>query len=259
MAELGPLIISPDPKAFRGTSLDELLYSGAVKPLPVFGYMDTSLSVVIRFSEVITTINDLNNGDPLNPESYWIQGARILTVLQFDTKSVRLILNKAPVYSPETFAVMVMAQGIHESVTILSIDERPVEQPTIATDMTDIMVHRVGQFAGGANLTAGDYELSGTIETIKKLVYEVMLVQRGEMLHDPEFGNVIRLKQPQNTALLIEQGRDLRSRIMRLPMIDSCVVSSRFGDAPGSEQVIFTAKVKTKSGTEVSVNSSEFV
>lgn len=259
MAELGPLSIAPDASKFHGTVLNELLYSGEVKPLPIWAYMDTTLSVVIRFSEAITTVNDLADLDPLNVTSYEIAGVRVLQVLQVSSTSVRLILNKAPVYAPGTFAVRVLSEGIDEVVTVLSIDERPVEQPTIATDMTDIMVHRVGQFAGGANLTAGDYELSGTIETIKKLVYEVMLVQRGEMLHDPEFGNVIRLKQPQNTALLIEQGRDLRSRIMRLPMIDSCVVSSRFGDAPGSEQVIFTAKVKTKSGTEVSVNSSEFV
>lgn len=111
--------------------------------------------------------------------------------------------------------------------------------------------------AGAAKCASGDYELSGTIETIKKLVYEIMLVKRGEMLHDAEFGNRVRLKELQNTADLIEQGRDIQSRIMALPMVEACSVSARYGDTAGSEMVIFTAKVKTKSGTEISVSSTE--
>lgn len=257
MAELGSLIISPLPDAYRGTILEELLYSGEVKPLPVWAYMDTTLSVVIRFSEAITTVNDLADLDPLNVTSYEIANVRILQVLQVSSTSVRLILNKAPVYAPNTFAVRVLSEGIDEVVLVLSIEARPAEESTIATDMTDIHVNRVGTSAGACTMIAGDFALSGTLETIKKLVYEVMLVQRGEMLHDSEFGNRIRLKELQNSNTLIEQGRDLRARIMRLPMIEACTVGAKYGDGVGSEIVIFTAKVKTKSGTEVTVSSSK--
>lgn len=256
MAELGALVISPLPKTHHGTILEEMLYSGEVQPIPVFAYMDTSLSVVIRFSEAYTSVNDVIPGDILNVESYSITGVRILVVQAVSAKEVRLVLNKAPVYSPNVFTVLVTANGIDESVSVMSIDPKPVEASTIPMNMTDIMVNRVGAYAGGAKIQSGDYALSDTAETVKKLVYEVMLVQRGEMLHDVEFGNKIRLKTLQNSADLVEQGRDLRSRIMLLPMIDSCTVGARYGEGTGSEVIIFTAKVKTKSGIDVTVSSA---
>lgn len=257
MAELGTLHISPDPESLGSTVLNEIIFRKEAVPFPKFGYMDSTLSVVIRFNEPITSVDDLLDGDPLNVTSYEIAGVRVLTVLLFSTTEVRLILNQAPVYAPNTFVIRVTANGIEDFLTVLSIEARPEEVSTIATDTTDIRVNLTGSRAGSAECVGGDYALSGTLETIKKLVYEIMLVQLGEMLHDPTFGNRVRLKGLQNTADLIEQGRDLRSRIMLIPQVDSCVISTKYGDGTGSETVIFTAKVKTKSGTELTVNSVE--
>lgn len=259
MAELGPLYISPVGEGIGHSKFNELLYSGEPKAFPIFGYMDSSLSVIVRFNQAVVSIDDTLPLDVLNPDSYEITGVRVLTVVQVTTHDFRLMLNKWPCYASNLFGVRVTVEGIDETINVMSIVPRPVTVPTIQTDYTDIRANMTGNKAGSLDIQAGDYALAGTIETIRKLVLEIMLVRRGEMLHDVEFGNLVRVKNLQNAADLIEQGKDIRERILALPGVSECSVSAKFSTNESDGIVIFTAKVKTKAGTEFTVNSQEVV
>jgi len=260
MPDLGTLHISPSGERLGAIKLNELLYSGEPKASPVFGYMDSSLSVVVRFNQGVASVDDCEPFDVLNPASYEITGVRVLTVLQVTTHEYRLILNTWPCYASNLFGVRVLVDGIDETINVMSIVERPsTSLNTIQADYLDIRANMTGSNAGSLDIQAGDYSMSGTIETIRKLILEIMLVKRGEMLHDVEFGNLVRIKNLQNASDLVEQGRDIRDRIMKLPHVVACSVGSQFGTNAGDGIVIFTAKVKTAQGTDLTVNSQEGV
>lgn len=259
MPDLGELHLVSTPERIGGTILNEIVFSKAAVPFPLFGYMDTSLSIVIRFNLPLTSESDLIAEDPLNPESYTIPGVRVMSVEFADSghTKVRLYLNKAPAYYPASFVVTVVTFGLSEVVSVASIVERPLNIADQETQdqFVDVKVFQSGSKAGAIALKAGDYSLSGTNETIRKLVNEMFAVKRGEMLHDPEFGNRIRLKGLRSSADLLQQQADMRSRIITIPQVAAASISVSFDDNL-PEVVRFRVKIRTVTGSDLDLDSA---
>lgn len=259
MAELGELHLVSDPERIGGTVLNEIIFSKAAAPFPLFGYMDTSLSVVIRFNLPLISEGDLVAEDPLNVESYSIPGVRVMSVEFVDVgqTKVRLYLNKTPVYYPAAFAVTVNTFGLSQTLSVASIVERPLNIADQETQeqFVDVKVYQSGSKAGAVALKAGDYSLSGTNETIRKLVNEMFAVKRGEMLHDPEFGNRIRLKGLRSSSDMLQQAADMRSRIVSIPQVEVASVSVSFDDNL-PEVIRFRVKIRTVTGSDLDLDSA---
>lgn len=260
MAELGELhIVTPLPENMGGTVLNEIIFRKDAVPFPIFGYMDSSLSVILRFNLPMVSVNDLTDHDPLNTTSYSISGVRVLNVEFVDVAKtkVRLYLNKAPAYYPSSFIVAVTAYNISDIVSVESIVARPqnLADKERNEQFVDIRVLQSGSKAGSIPVKGGDYQLSGTNETIRKLVNELFAVRRGEMLHDPEFGNRIRLKAMRSTGDLINQAADMRARVVAIPQVESASVRVTFDDNL-PEVIRFRVKIRTVTGSDLEIDSA---
>jgi hypothetical protein len=239
-----------------------LHYDVWVRPKLMRAYHDSEHGLIARFDLPVEMDGELYDDDALNPANWAVvrsDGKAIPDLLGIevvDTTTVRLCFAAAEVRQYEAATVtaseFIAALGGGAYVQTSSASyygAAPKLMPMQAAVETVAGLEDLACDLVTGHLSImehGDYALSPSVETLRKLIFRALTTAAGEWAHEPGFGAGVKNKSLGGPARLQAAASACKAEILALPLVRDALVTV---EDRGGGEVVFGAVVQTKLGT----------
>ncbi len=123
----------------------------------------------------------------------------------------------------------------------------------VAVGIRDLASDTFGDLAGQLTTDgAGDYRLESAEETIRKLVWRVLMTSAGSYAHLPDYGSAGQVKGLARPSELQRIARTAKTSLLKIPNVLAASVTTRMDPAHGI--LFITAQVQTRHVGTISVS-----